>query len=89
MGRCTAPGARGRSWSGARAAVLAIDRRIEGGAAVGTAPAFQVFSGAAHTFMFSFQKRKTGAVDRAVMPLEANRVGLRTRLQDPSDGPVH
>ena len=52
-----------------------IDGRIERGAGPGTSEAFQAavqaLYGAAYTLKFSFKKRKSGAVDWPVMPLEA------------------
>lgn len=54
---------------------LSIDGRIEAGSSPGSSPAFatavQALYGAAYTLKFSFKKRKTGAVDWPVMPLEA------------------
>jgi len=54
---------------------LSIDGRIEPGSSPGTSPAFQAaveaLYGAAYTLKFSFRKRRTGAVDWPVMPLEA------------------
>ena len=56
-------------------AFLAIDGRIEPGASPGTSAAFQTavqaLYGAAYGLTFAFKKRKTGAVDWPVMPLEA------------------
>jgi hypothetical protein len=55
--------------------LLTIDGRIERGASPGTSAGFQAavqaLYGAAYTLKFSFKKRKTGAVDWPVMPLEA------------------
>ncbi|HVP61601.1 MAG TPA: hypothetical protein VMT11_13635 [Myxococcaceae bacterium] len=54
---------------------LSTDGRIERGSSPGTSAAFQeavqALYGAAYTLKFSFKKRKTGAVDWPVMPLEA------------------
>jgi len=54
---------------------LTIDGRIERGSTPGTSRTFQAaveaLYGAAYTLKFAFKKRKTGAVDWPVMPLEA------------------
>ena len=54
---------------------LAVDGRIERGSSPGTSSAFQAavqaLYGAAYTLKFAFKKRKTGAADWPVMPLEA------------------
>lgn len=54
---------------------LTIDGRIEPGASPGTSKSFQAavqaLYGAAFTLKFAFKKRKTGAIDWPVMPLEA------------------
>jgi hypothetical protein len=54
---------------------LTVDGCIEPGAAPGNSPAFaaavQALYASAYTLKFSFKKRRTGAVDWPVMPLEA------------------
>ncbi len=54
---------------------LTIDGHIERGAGPGTSAVFQeaiqALYGAAYTLKFSFRKRRTGALDWPVMPLEA------------------
>ena len=54
---------------------LTIDGRIEPGASPSTSKAFQAavqaLYGAAYTLKFAWKKRKTGALDWPVMPLEA------------------
>jgi hypothetical protein len=56
-------------------AFLGVDGRIEPGESPGTSPGFQstvqALYGAAYSLKFSFKKRRTGAVDWPVMPLEA------------------